>query len=461
MDDIIIMAEENGNNARIVLTFLNNDLEVRGDFFPHLEGGQPMRGGYIKELLEKSNIVYGVNNDEINKAYKSCRNGEIIRNVLMAKGEAPLSEIPEYMQINPHLGRDTTQKKKCGAVDHRSRSPFIIVKKGQALAKIKSRKPGKQGINVRGEHIGYNIASPPEVSAGENTHLEGRLLLASINGQLIQAKGVLSVRDFLVIKGNVNYTTGNIIFPGNVEIHGTVSDGFKIYSGGSVIIKQTFDVSDSIIKNDLTVVGGIIGRGEGLIKVGGNLKTKFIENCRVACRKAIYAEIEVLNSKVYTLDTLQMGDKGCIVGGEVFAYNGISAARIGKKTGKAARLHCGIDFTLEQEKEKNNHILKMLAVRIKHLKELMEAPLVPGEKMAKMQAVLAKMEEEQKKAQEKIAELLGKIKPNMDAAVQVKGEIVPGTLIVICQAALYVKDPLKNVRIRLDRESNKIITESL
>ena len=71
------------------------------------------------------------------------------------------------------------------------------------------------------------------------------------------------------------------------------------------------------------------------------------------------------------------------------------------------------------------------------------------------------MEEEQKKAQNKVADLLGKINANLDATVEVTGEIVQGTLIEICRAALYVTEPLKKVRIKLDKMCNKLITETL
>ena len=452
----------NENDGKIVLTFLDDNFEVRGDFFPPLPGGSPINPDYIKTLLATANIQYGAQTEEIDKAYNECVNeGVIVRDVLVARGDRPVNEILEYMQLNPILNPFEAPGKAGDAVDHRNRSPFVIVKKDQALAKQKSRKPGKEGKNVFGEAFGYEVVRPEGVSGGANTRMDGRFLLATINGQMLVSKKVVSVMDSLVIKGPVGYGTGNIIFPGNVEIEGPVSDGFKIYSGGSVTIKQTFDVTDAITKEDLNVAGGIIGRGRALVKVGGALKTKFIENCQVACRKAIYVETEIINSRVFTLETLEMGDKGRIVGGEIFAVNGVRAGGIGKKTGKAARIHCGIDFTLEQEKEKNNGLLRILAAKLSRLKELMEDPQADEEKKAKMEVLLRRLEDEQRKAQAKITQLLGRLNASEDAIVEVKNEIVPGTLIEICQIALFVTEPLKKVRIRLDRASGKLVTEKL
>jgi len=451
-------------DGKITLTFLDDDLEVRGDFFPSMGDGSPITPEYISALLEEKTIRYGVQLEEINKAYEECINANVIvKDVLIARGEAPFNEIPEYMQLNPLLEqKNLVSVKETDSVDHRARSPFVIVKKDMALAKLKRLKPGKDGTNVHGDPVAFKTIQPEGVSGGgENTRMEDRYLFSNINGQLVIAKKIVSVRDSLIITGPVGYATGNIIFPGNVEIHGAVSDGFKIYSGGSVTMKQTFDVTDAVTKGDLNVAGGIIGRGRALVKVGGVLNTKFIENCRVACRKNINVDLEVINSKVFTLETVTMGDKGRIVGGEIYALKGVRTGGIGRKTGKAARIHCGVDFTLEQEKERNNSILRILAAKLNRLKELMEDPQADEEKIAKMETLRQRLEDEQLKAQTKISEILGKINAYDAAVVEVKGEIVAGTLIEICQTALFLTEPLKKVRIRLDRNNNKLVTEKL
>ena len=458
--DIISMGID--PNGRIVLTFLNKDMEVRGDFYPPMAGGFPLTSEYIKQFLEASSVVYGLRDDEIQAAYKRCiANDEIVKDVLVAQGDLPVNEVLEYMQINPLLGSFTAVHKKDGTVEHRSRSPFIIVKNGQAIAKQKSRKPGKDGKTVKGNIIAFAVTRPEGVTPGENTRMDGRFLLSCINGQMVVENKVVSVRDYLLIKGSINYSTGDIIFPGDVEIHGTVSDGFKIYSGGSILIKQTFDVTEAITKENLTVVGGIIGRAQALVKVGGALRTKFIQNCRVACRNGIKVELEITNSNVFTLKKIEMGEKGRIIGGEVWAIDGIRTAGIGRKTGKAARIHCGVDFTREQEKEKYNNFLMVVSSKIARLKEIMEDPSAAGAKKEKMENILRKLEGDRKKAQAKVTDLLGKINTNLDATVEVTGEIVQGTLIEICRTALYVTEPLKNVRVKLDKENNKLITESL
>jgi uncharacterized protein (DUF342 family) len=451
----------NQNDGNITVTFFDKDLEARGDFTPPLGQGAPITPGYVRDLLKTLNIVYGIQWESIQEAVQECNlERRIMKHVLIARGDPPANEIAEYIQLNPFLGQNSAPGQD-GKIDYRSQSPFIIVKKDQALAKQKSPKPGRDGKNVHGAVIPHGLLKPEGVSGGENTRMEGRFLLSNINGQLVETRGVLSVSNSLVIKGGVGYQTGNIIFPGDVCIDGPVSDGFKIYSGGSVTIKQTFDVTDAITKADLTVSGGIIGRGRALVKVGGSLKSKFIENCRVAARKTISVDLEIINSNVFTLENVEMGDKGKILGGEIWAVRGVRTGAIGKKSGKATRIHCGIDFTAEQEKEKNNNTLRILAAKLGRLRELLADPSADGEKRAKLEELLRRLEDEQQKASSRVAELMGRMNTDENAAIEVSGEIAEGTLIEICQIALFVTSPLKKARIKLDRENGKLMTENL
>jgi uncharacterized protein (DUF342 family) len=452
----------NRNDGNLIVTFYENDMEARADFMPSMGNGAPLNSDLVNALLIKLNIIYGVQWETIQEMIRACDlNRKPIMNVLIARGDKPENEVAEYFEINPHLIQAPRPSDASLQIDHRSWSPFIIVKKNQTLAKLRPKKEGKEGKNIHGVLIPFQVNRPEGVAGGSNTRSEGKFIVSDIDGQLVEEKKTLNVRDSLVIKGPVGYATGNIIFPGDVTIEGPVSDGFKIYSGGAVTIKQTFDVTDAITKGDLNVAGGIIGRGQAIVKAGGGIKTKFIENCRVAARKAIIVDSEIINSSVFTLENIEMNDKGLILGGDIYAVKGIRTGGIGKKAGKATRIHCGIDFTAEQEKGKYNSQLQLIAEKIRKLRVLMETVPEDAEKHIKMEKILQKLEEEQEKAGNKISELLGHIITDEDAAVEVSGEIVPGTLIEICQTALFVSEPLNHVRIRLDKNSRKVITENL
>jgi len=453
------------NDGNISFLFSDNDLEVRADFLPPLMNGTPLNIQIITEILESINLVFGVNWDAINQALEECNaSRRQVRDVLIASGEPAEVEVAEYYELNPIFHKRPERKTDHkGKIDYRDISPFTVVKKGQVLATLRPLKPGKEGMTVRGTPLPYGSISPEGVTGGKNTRIEKNAIVAAIHGQLIiENKTVLNVQDSLIIKGAVDYSTGNIVFPGDVFINGPVSDGFKIFAGGSLTIKQTLDLTRVVTKGDILVSGGIVGKGAALIKSSGSIRTKFIEKCRVAARNSVLVDLEILHSDVFALNTVEMGEKGKIVGGNIYAVHGLRAGAIGGRRGSpATHIHCGVDFAAQQEKENCNSQLHIIAAKIRRLREKLEDAVSDKEMTAKINALLNKLENDRKTVTDRLTKVMGKINIDENAFVEVTGEIAVGTLIEICQVALFVDQPLKKVRIRLNKEKNKLAPDPL
>jgi uncharacterized protein (DUF342 family) len=469
-------ASERTENASIAVSLSEDKLEAKADFFPALGNGVPLTLDYFYSVLEKHNINYGIQHENINNAIFECNlEKKTIKGVLIANGTLPTDEVEEYMLLNPMLN----QKKDLSAsassqaqdqnripnknkrIDYKEVSSFIIVRKGQVLARLIPKKAGIDGMNVQGTPIPYKVINLKGVQGGNNTQMGGKFLLSAISGQMTEVDGIIQVDESLNIKGPVDYKTGNIAFPGDVIIEGPVSDGFKLYSGASITIKQTLDVTDAVTKGDLIVAGGIIGRGQALVKVGGNLKTRFIENCRIACRKTVFVAKEIINSKVYALDNIELGEKSMIIGSEIYALNGLRAGSIGKASSPSSHIRCGIDFTIEQEKDKYNNMLRLLAIKLARLRNLLEEPQIPNEKKAKLEALCQRLEKEKCNAAAKVTELLSNSIINENAYIEVYGEIAARTLIEICKTQLLVTEPLRRVKIYLDSASGKLLVDKM
>ena len=452
----------NMNDGNIVISFSDSGLEVFGDFIPSVLNGKPLDIGGVTAILDNINVVFGVCRDNVAQALEKCNaTRQQVQGVLVAKGEVPEVEVAEFFKRNPLLEQTKRNVDSKARINYRDHSPFTIVKQGQILATLQPRKPGKEGTTVHGTVLPFKTLHPAGVNCGTNTHIEGDKIVADIHGQLIDTKNVLSVQEYLVVKGAVGYRTGHITFPGDVTIDGPVSDGFKIYSGGTLIIKQTLDLTEVVTKGDIQVAGGIIGKNTALIKAGGGIKAKFIQNCRVAARNSVLVEKGIVNSSIFTMDSVQVGDKGMILGGEIYSVHGLRAGKIGKKSSKATHIHCGIDFSVQQEREKCNSQLRILAAKLARLQELREDPVPDAEIQAKMEELFHRLEKEQQTVSHRISELMEKVNTDEDAAVEVLGEIAPGTLIEICQVALYVDEPLRKARIRLDKANGKLMAEQL
>jgi uncharacterized protein (DUF342 family) len=447
------------NDGHIIVTFLENDMEARAEFIPAYGDGAPITKDYIDTLLSRLNIVYGVRHEEIEKTALTANLSKYPQtNVLIAQGVAPVPATPTYFLKNKHLGNTRPVTGDEEQTDYRKFSPFIIVKKGQILAERIPEIAGQPGINVHGLETPFESQVPPKVEPGLNTYVDGKYLFASIDGQLFDSDGVLSVSNRLVVQGGVNYTTGDIHFPGDVEINGTVADGFKIHAGGNLLVTQTLNATDVVVNGNIEVRGGIIGRGQGTLKAGGEINARFVENCKVAARGNITINAEILNASIYTLGSLNVGDRGFIIGVEVYAVHGMRCAKIGKTAGRACKIHVGVDFIVQREIDKNVNQLRLYNAKFEKLKTFISAAEdVDGDRYKKMIELRNKLAVEIERVSALIDKLHTKVVVDERAAVTVTGEISQGTLIEICQVALFVDQPLRRATLRFDKSQGKIV----
>jgi uncharacterized coiled-coil protein SlyX len=165
------------------------------------------------------------------------------------------------------------------------------------------------------------------------------------------------------------------------------------------------------------------------------------------------------------METLAMGDKGEILGGDIYAVHGIKTAFVGRKSGRATHLHCGIDFTVQQEKEKANNQLHMVVEKLRKLQDMLH-PAPPAHKpngatVKKINMLMAKLKDQQTQLTAKVNAYLAKIYADEKAIIEISGELAPDTLIEICDVSLYVTEPLKKVKIHLDRALGELVTEGL
>ena len=471
MNDKVTIPVPHKNDGHIIVRFPPGDIEARADFVPPVGNGAPISPEYIDALIERLNLTYGVKHEEMKKTALAVNLSRRPRmDVLIAEGVPPTPPRSAYLRKNEQLEKKPPLAGENGQVDYHSCSPFIIVKKGEILAEYMPRVEGKPGTAINGAEIpvpaesgvqehGAGHHAPVVYTPGVNTYSDSKYVYAAVQGQLVETNGVFGVSETLSIKGDVGYRTGDIHFPGNVVIDGAVQDGFKIYAGGNLAVKETFTATDVNVKGNLEVLGGIIGRGQGTVKVGGDVTARFIENCRVAARGNITIASELLNTSLYTMGELVVGSRGFIMGADIYAVHGMKCAKIGKAAGKACKIHAGIDFTVQKHIDRYTAQLRVLAAQLDQLKTLLSAAAdTSGERYTNILNARNKHDAEIRRLTAVIDTFRSKLIVDEAATVTVSGEIAQGTLIEICQIALFIDAPMRSVTLRLDKTQGKIVS---
>ena len=431
-------------------------MSATASFYPPRGDGLPIDPAFVYELLRRVGVVEGIIEEAITEATMSCNlDRRILHEVVVAKGADPVAEIPEHAALEPKfkshgpLIDDSVQR-----VDFRELATLFIAHKGEAIATVQAKRPGVVGKDVRGRETPFERESPESVSAGRNVERREDKLVATVDGRLSIEGGRLDVDEVLLVKGEVDFHTGHILFPGDVVIEGAVHDGFKLWSGGSIVCKSTVDAFDVNAKKDLICAQGIIGRRRGQVRVGGEMKAKYVQNCHVATRGNVKISSALVNSQLYTLGSLDMGDKGVIMGGEVFTAHGLKCGRLGNEAFQATKIHAGMDFTVRQKLDQANERMRLLSARLRQVDQAAAAR--PGPEMDRAKAELDKAAVELRK---QITDLMGKIDADENASVDARGDIFPGVVIEICRVSIVVEEKLHACRFRLDKTAGRIVVE--
>ncbi|MDH7578167.1 MAG: FapA family protein [Bacillota bacterium] len=191
---------------------------------------------HIIEDIKRQGIVFGIDRDAVSRAFTvDCG-----KDVVIAQGipvTSPVDEKVEYIFLN---NQEETEEKitleNADRVDYRERRKYLCVEPGEVLALKHPPQFGKHGINVYGEVIEPPLPKFQEIRVKDNVRLieAGKKAVAVKSGRPVLKNNFLFVLPLLVIEGNVDMTTGNVSFKGDVVINGNVQEGMKVRATGMV-----------------------------------------------------------------------------------------------------------------------------------------------------------------------------------------------------------------------------------
>ena len=297
---------------------------------------------WFAEALEKSGVVYGADDEAIAKLCRTPLASERRKALTIARGQKAIAGENAHVEYTFDPEKRAGKIMPDGSIDFRERNIVIGVAADQLLGEVKAATKGQMGKNLFGEEQATTDGSDHVFKAGENVRAEGdppRAFYAQTEGNAHVAGDTVHVKPVFVVSGDVNYETGNIDTPMDVQINGSVRSGFAVKAGGSIAIGGTVEANVTLTAHgDVVVSQGIIGEdttvtARGILSLG-NIQTKFIHNASVLSKGDIEVGSYIFNSQVRSGGVITVhsgGGKrgGSIVGGEVFAASTIKARLCG------------------------------------------------------------------------------------------------------------------------------------
>ncbi|WP_339250349.1 FapA family protein [Sporosarcina sp. FSL W8-0480] len=212
----------------------------------------------VSDIVQEMGVLgvnFGLNHDEMVKATETIEAQPeifVIASGIPAKnGENGWLEILVKTKIEKVI-----KENEDGRVDFREIKSIPVVEQGDVLAIIHPPTPGEVGCSVRNEPIPSDQTYPIVTHLGNGAVIDGDKIIATKCGRpFIEQTGQL-VRAAIIRKlthhGNVDLSTGNIRFKGDVEVVGELTDNMVVEAFGDIVIHK------AINNATITTTGNII-----------------------------------------------------------------------------------------------------------------------------------------------------------------------------------------------------------
>lgn len=269
-------------------------------------------------------------------------------------------------------------------------------------------------------------------------------ILAAVNGFCFYHNGLITVKRLLNVRRDMNFHTGNILFSGDVVVHGDVYPGFSLW-GNTVLIKGRVDGGNVTARGRIDCQAGVKGAPTALVDAGGTVRLSFCEGARIKTKGNLIIDGNCLHSNLYVGGSLIV--KGRLQGGHVHA-NGLVYVKEQLGGGQSANtiINLGYDPFLSLRLEELIDIITEQTKKVRYyegrslMNKLYEQQCAPLLELARIKLAQAR------ESREKMARSFREEERKANRCrIVVPGTVHPGVEINIGQAHTKLVDEYRDV----------------
>jgi uncharacterized protein (DUF342 family) len=363
--DIEVFISPDGMEAAVSISpRLGKDVE---------DDGKTAIVGRITQAIADAGVTWGINNETINSLVESRKWGE---QVAVARGVPPVDA--EDGKIEYYFETEDKPRPKVlagGRVDYHEIGLIHFVEKNALLAQKTPPKPGKPGMSVLGEPVPERQGEDVSIKAGPNTLFEGEgelKLRAEIAGSVSIRSGAVHLEPSLLMKNGVNFSSGNVDFPGDIVIQGDINSGFAVKSTGKIEIWGAVEDAQIEADGDVLIKGGFTGSGQGKICTKGDVSVKFIVNQTIEAAGSVQIGDTCVHADINAGQRIDLSKgNGAVVGGHLRAKEEIVAKVLGNIQHATTTVEIILDEDeYEEQINSNEREQAEVAQNIKDLKNI-------------------------------------------------------------------------------------------
>lgn len=444
-------------DGEIVISVSPDEMQAVIQIFPPF-GGRPITPEDVLKSIEANGIIIKPDESQLAEVVATGRTNRVSLTLWGIKPQ-PGSDAKVQILFGGEKEKTGPVELEDGRVDYREVGAIESVSKGQVIAQKTPASLGTPGQTVKGREIPPIVGRDVPLPHGKGTELspDGLQLLAAIDGCPVMEGAKVAVLPVYEVKGDVNFSTGNIDFIGNVVIRGNVTSGFVVKAAGNVDVFG--NVEDAYVDSagKVTVRGGAYGRGKAQVIAGDDIAVRFAENATLKSKGTLKIGEHAVHSRLTANKKILVGGKkGLIVGGLARAGEEVKCRNIGNHLATPTEVEVGVNpeereelKALEKKVELDQENLNKTQRAIEGLKQIQaqvgELPPPKKDLLIKLTRTQFQLMGQLKQAVERKVQLEEALKQATSGRVAASDKIFPGTKITIKRAVLLVSEELKFV----------------
>lgn len=416
-----------------------------------------------KAALNEAKVVFGIDEAKLQEALQERNWGE---KILVAEGRPTIDGKDaiinlKYSATDKKLAPTENEK---GNVDYREMGLICNVQKGEVLAERTPPVPGVSGMDVQGRELLPRAGKDFILPRGKNTvcNEDNTRLYSVIDGHVSMIDRKLTVQAVFELNGDVDYSSGNIDFVGNVIIRGSVTSGFTVKAAGNIEISGFIEGAEVIAGGSIQVKGGIKSSYKGIVKAAESITARFVENSKLEAGRDILVREAIMQSYVKAGGNIIVSDrKATIVGGLIQAAHTVESKIIGSQLATQTIIEVGVNPYHREEYQTlmkvRNELKKHLDNLSNNLQAFQRAGLSPQDMPEKKRLALIGMLDEFKKIKQELGEHEVRIKLLEEefqrissARIRALEVAYPGVKITIGTAIYSINDTTKYAQFILE-----------
>ncbi len=256
---------------------------------------------------------------EIDKLVEAVRNDNTVpHEAVIAKGTPPIHGTNARIDLTEDIAErfERIQKRKeafliaqedntfdpdaGNAIDFYNESSFVTALESDHIGNFVEHTEGTDGTDIFGRMIAAKPGKPISKPCDESCRIDAKGRIIAMQDGLIHVQhDRICVQSTLNIPGYVDFSTGNIDFPGDIVIEKGVRDRFRVDSDFNIEIHKLVEAAHLHSDSNIKLHQGMAGRETGTINAVGDLDSGYLDAVDAHITGNCIIEREVTNCNLH------------------------------------------------------------------------------------------------------------------------------------------------------------------